>query len=98
MWRRTEKARGCAGGLGRPARGETASRTHPIVYYYANEPSRAHPAGACRKLPQAPGNPRKATVGKPCSPRQSPPIPAQPGTTKTGLSRRRSRVRVPSLP
>jgi hypothetical protein len=25
-------------------------------------------------------------------------IPAQPGTTKTGLSRRRSRVRVPSLP
>jgi hypothetical protein len=35
---------------------------------------------------------------KPCSRRESPPTPAHPGTTKTGLSRRRSRVRVPSLP
>jgi hypothetical protein len=30
--------------------------------------------------------------------RESPPIPAQAGSAKTGLSRRRSRVRVPSLP
>ena len=29
---------------------------------------------------------------------ESPPIPAQPASAKTGLSRRRSRVRVPSLP
>jgi MFS family permease len=35
---------------------------------------------------------------KPLSRRESPPVPARPGSTKTGLSRRRSRVRVPSLP
>jgi hypothetical protein len=34
---------------------------------------------------------------KPCSRRESPPTPGQPGITMTGLSRRRSRVRVPSL-
>ncbi len=33
-----------------------------------------------------------------CSRRESPPIPGQAGSAKTGLSRRRSRVRVPSLP
>jgi hypothetical protein len=41
-----------------------------------------------RKLPQTPGNPRKATAKEPCI----------PGSVKTALSRRRSRVRVPSLP
>jgi hypothetical protein len=34
----------------------------------------------------------------PCSRCKSPPTPDQPGSAKTDLSRRRSRVRVPSLP
>jgi hypothetical protein len=34
-----------------------------------------YPAGGRRRLPQAPAEPRKATVGKPCSP---PLIPARP--------------------
>jgi hypothetical protein len=49
-------------------------------------------------LPLAPANPRNASIGKPRSRREFPPIPAQPGSAMTGLSRRRSRVRVPSLP
>jgi len=48
------------------------------------------PAGT-RESPQPQG--RKAR-----SRRESPPIPAQPASAMTGLSRRRSRVRVPSLP
>ena len=74
------------------------SPRHPAVANSDNDPSRAYPAGGRRKLPQMPGNPRKPAGEKPCSSRKSPPTPAQPGTTKTGLSRRRSRVRVPSLP
>ena len=78
------------------------SRPHPaqipLVSQRDNGASRAHPAGGRRRLPQAPAEPRKARLGKPCSRLKAPPIPAQPGTTKTGLSRRRSRVRVPSLP
>src|SRR5579884_2594439 len=70
----------------------------PPVRYPGNRPSRTDPARGSRKLPQAPANPRNTTVGKPCSRRESPPIPAQPGSHMTGLSRRRSRVRVPSLP
>jgi hypothetical protein len=35
---------------------------------------------------------RKFRVGKPCSRRESQPIPAQPGSAMTGLSSRRSRV------
>jgi hypothetical protein len=60
--------------------------------------SRTHPAGGRRELPPVPGDPRKQPRETPCSRRESPLIPAQPGTTMTGLSRRRSRVRVPSLP
>jgi hypothetical protein len=60
--------------------------------------SRAHPAGGSRRSPPIPANPRNAEVGKPCSRRESPPIPAQAGSAMTGLSRRRSRVRVSSLP
>jgi hypothetical protein len=41
----------------------------------------------CRQSPQPTGK-------KPCSPRESPPIPAQPGSATTSLSRRRSRIRV----
>jgi hypothetical protein len=43
-------------------------------------------------------DPRKAGSQNACCRRESPPIPAQPGSAMTGLSRRRSRVRVPSLP
>jgi hypothetical protein len=50
--------------------------------------SRAYPAGGRRKLPQVPGNPRKPGGEKSCSCGKPPPTPAQPGTTKTGLSRR----------
>ncbi len=70
----------------------------PPVRNSGNSASRAHPARGRRKLTPSPGNPRTGRAGKPCSRRESPPIPAQPGSPKTGLSRRRSRVRVPSLP
>jgi hypothetical protein len=59
--------------------------------------SRKYPARGPRNLPPAPANPRNSRAGKPCSGRESPPIPAQLGSAMTGLSRRRSRVRVPSL-
>jgi hypothetical protein len=49
-------------------------------------------------LPAAPADPRSVLAEKPCSRRESPPIPAQPASAMTGRSRRRSRVRVPSLP
>ena len=73
-------------------------RTSRSVCGLANTASRPHPARDRRKLPARPGNPRNARLGKARSRRQSPPIPAPPGSTMTGLSRRRSRVRVPSLP
>jgi hypothetical protein len=38
--------------------------------------SRVHPARGCRKLPPAPGNPRKPTGERPCSRGKSPRIPA----------------------
>src|SRR5436190_3729744 len=77
----------------------TAFRAHPrAVRYRGNGAYRAHPARGSRKLPHAPGNPRKSTSRKPCSREESPPIPSQPRSAMTGLSRRRSRVRVPSLP
>jgi hypothetical protein len=70
----------------------------PVVSAETTIASRTNPAGGRRKLPQAPGNPRKTTGEKPCSWGKSPLSPGQPGTAMTGLSRRRSRVRVPSLP
>ena len=75
-----------------------AYRTHPGVANSDNVPSRAYPPGGRRKVPRVPGNPRKRGNQKSCSWVKSPSTPAQLGTTKTGLSRRRSRVRVPSLP
>ncbi len=69
-----------------------------VGYKSDNNVSRLDPARGPRKLPTAPGDPRKATGETPCSRRNSPPFPAQSGNGKTGLSRRRSRVRVPSLP
>ena len=51
--------------------------------------------------PEAPAHPRESPQyegRKACSRRKSPPIPARPASAMTGLSRRRSRVRVPSLP
>jgi hypothetical protein len=79
-------------------KGRSASRHRSMSAGEATSASRAHPAQGRRKLPLRPANPRKPTGGKPCSSGKSPGIPAHPGTTKTGLSRRRSRVRVPSLP
>jgi hypothetical protein len=63
-----------------------------------NRSSRADPAQGSRKRPPPPANPRDGTDRKPCPRRESPQIPAQLGSATTGLSRRRSRVRVPSLP
>jgi hypothetical protein len=60
--------------------------------------SRANPARASPRSPRHVRIPRNASVREPCSRRESPPIPAQPGSAMTDLSRRRSRVRVPSLP
>jgi hypothetical protein len=77
--RRRRRSRRSAGGRARAAR--AASR---CVLCRGNGAPRAHPAGAGRKSPAAPANPRL--------------IPAQPASAKTGLSRRRSRVRVASLP
>jgi hypothetical protein len=45
-----------------------------------------------------PANPRKTRGAKACASRGFPRIPGQSGSAMTGLSRRRSRVRVPSLP
>jgi hypothetical protein len=59
------------------------------------------PRSSRRRSPEAPARSRESPQGqrrKTCSRRESPPIPAQPGSAMTGLSRRRSRVRVPSLP
>ena len=89
-----------AGHLSHALAGETAtsSRRHPQFPIQATSLSRAHPAGGSRRSPPIPANPRNAEVGKPCSRQESPPIHAQAGSAMTGLSRRRSRVRVPSLP
>jgi hypothetical protein len=59
-----------------------------LVLSYGNASSRTQPAGRWRNIPQAPGNPRKARVRKPCSCGKSPAIPAYPGSTMTSLSRR----------
>ena len=69
----------------RPARGP---RNISLFHQLGNSSSRADPAG----------DPRNASAGKPRARRESPPIPVQPANAMTGLSRRRSRVRVPSLP
>jgi hypothetical protein len=64
----------------------------------ATSASRADPVRGCRNYPRVPGNPHNPRGRKACSRRESPHIPAYPGSAVTGLSRRRSRVRVPSLP
>jgi hypothetical protein len=71
---------------------------HIPVRPMGNYPSRADPARGFRKSPPAPANHRNDKGAKPCSHCKSPRFPAQPGSAMTGLSRRRSRVRVPSLP
>jgi hypothetical protein len=63
-----------------------------------NASSRAYPAGGRQKVSQIPCNPRSEGGRMACSYRKSPPIPAQRRTTKPGLSRPKSRLRVPSLP
>lgn len=54
-----------------------------------------------RRSAEAPAHPRQSPQSesrKTRSRRNPPPIHAQPGSAKTGLSRRKPRVRVPSLP
>jgi hypothetical protein len=80
------------------AKTTTIPCTSRCVYYQGYDASRAPPARGRRKLPPAPANPRNAKVRKPRLRRESPPIPAQAGGAMTGLLRRRSRVRVSSLP
>ena len=63
-----------------------------------NTGSRANPAGGRRKLPSAPGDPRNRNSPNDHSRRDYLSIPAPAGNAKTGLSRRRSRLRVPSVP
>ena len=62
-----------------------------------NAPATTPPATNAHSLGEGYGH-SKPSDEKSCSWRRSPPTPARPGTTTTGLSRRRSRVRVPSLP
>jgi hypothetical protein len=94
-------SRASAGGTNSSARAgasrtTTASRPDPVRF---PERQRGIPRSSRRRSPEAPAaNSRNTRVGKPWPRRESPPIPAQPGSAKTGLSRRRSRVRVPSLP
>ena len=76
----------------------THTTSIPRVANQDNGSYRTYPAGGPRKLPQAPANPRNARVEETLLTEGSPPIPAQSASAKTGLSRRRSRVRVPSLP
>jgi hypothetical protein len=62
---------------------------------------RSIPRSSRRRSPEAPDRARQfrnTRSGKPWSRGESPAIPAQAGSATTGLSRRRSRVRVPSLP
>jgi hypothetical protein len=59
------------------------------------------PRSSRKRPPQAPADARgfpQEGARKSDSRGKSPPVPAQLGNSKTGLSRRRSRVRVPSLP
>jgi hypothetical protein len=74
----------------------TRSRAHTVAVQTTTHPAYIPQEvdGDCRLLPVIPASAR----GKPCSCPESPLTPAYPGSTKTGLSRRRSRVRVPSLP
>jgi hypothetical protein len=83
----------------RPSRSPRTPHTAQLtlVFRYANEciphASRGRPPEASRRRPVVPASQRAKILLTADIP---PPIPARPGTTKTGLSRRRSRVRVPS--
>ena len=84
--------------LGRATKTAAISRAHPALFAMKTT---THPRPSRRSSPEAPACTRESPQrqgGKPCSRRKSPPIPAQPESAMTGLSRRRSRVRVPSLP
>jgi hypothetical protein len=83
---------------GSPADTHESPQDQALRLLLDNGASRVHPAGGRRRLRPAPGDPRNHLIGKLCSRRESPPVPAQPASGKAGLSRRRSRVRVPSLP
>jgi hypothetical protein len=59
---------------------------------------RIPPQEGRRKLLPSPGNPRNASVERPAHGGNPRSFPLRPESAMTGLSRRRSRVRVPSLP
>jgi hypothetical protein len=80
-----------------PAKAFRSWGERSVVRHSDNDASRADPARASRESPSARESPQP-TGRDACSRRESPPIPAQAGSAKTGLSGRRSRVRVPSLP
>ena len=90
-------------GLARSPRSEPRHPAHiPLRFTLFAIQATTHPAlipheaaGSSRPSPRIPANGR---VEEACSQREYPPIPAQAASAKTGLSRRRSRVRVPSLP
>jgi hypothetical protein len=78
-----------------------ASYAHTAHISLSSSEATPHPAyipqevaGTSRRHPRIP----QAGWRNVTSWRKSPPTPAQPGSAMTGLSRRRSRVRVPSLP
>jgi hypothetical protein len=76
----------------------TASRAHPARSLMRQ---RCIPRSSRTRPPEVPADPRQSPQHRPrktCSSSESPPMPAQPAGAKTGLSRRRWRVRVPSLP
>jgi hypothetical protein len=74
----------------------------PRQHISSRSPARQRhiPCSSRGRSPDTPARARQSpqeSSGKACSWRKSPPIPAQPASAKTGLSRRRSRVRVSSL-
>jgi hypothetical protein len=78
--------------------GKGGSRAHPPRWLFKQQ---RIPRLSRRRPPEAPADTRRSP--QPHSPKAlltpgSPLIPAQPRSGKPGLSRRRSRVRVPSLP
>jgi hypothetical protein len=82
-----------------PADESGISASIPVAFSTRTTPHPAlipqEAAGSSRQSPPIP-----ATSGseRPAQRRESPPIPAYPASAMTGLPRRRSRVRVPSLP
>ena len=77
----------------------TGSRAHPAVFAQTgNYSSRADPARGSRTPPNAPACPPTTGAQDPAHAANPRVCPLSPQSAMTGLSHRRSRVRVPSLP